>query len=266
MKRTLIVLLAIALLHTKPNFAQMPAGFSWIGPQSDKVTMTIVHRALKIGPYTAIRKVGVQYGFALVLTTSRESESETDRWSIHNVALASGNARILVSGYRVRVLDWIGTTSPELALAYYDCWGCEAATLFTTLHCEKGLGWTARWPNKNGSTDSPQPGAVMSYGDAGEPYDDNEVDQVFAVVSQPDGSFAAGSWFHSRNTKTGKTENDVEKYSIDPATGEERIEKLSGARSLEWRRRICSPPNSQIKVMIGQNSKACQNVLKTKAP
>jgi hypothetical protein len=120
----------------------------------------------------------------------------------------------------------------------------------------------ARWPNKVTDSNYPQPGAVVSYGDAGELYDDNDVDQIFVVVSQPNGSFAAGRWFHSRNTNTGKIDNDVEKYFIDSATREDRVEKLSGARSLEWRREICTPSNALlIKASIGQNSRSCRRVL-----
>jgi hypothetical protein len=120
----------------------------------------------------------------------------------------------------------------------------------------------ARWPNKTPDANYPQPGAVVSYGDAGEPYDDDMVDQVFAVVLQPNGGFAAGSWFHSRNTKTGKVSNDVEKFYIDLTTGEDRVEQLSGERSLEWRREICTPSNVLlIKASIGQNSKSCRRVL-----
>jgi hypothetical protein len=173
---------------------------------------------------------------------------------------------ILVSGYKVKLLDWVGKSSPELAITYYDCWGCEAATLFSTLHYIKGVGWSARWPNKTVDPNYPQPGAVVSYGDAGEPYDDDVVDQVFAVVSQPNGGFAAGSWFHSRDTKTGKIDNDVEKYSFDPATGEDLIEKLTGSQSLAWRREICASSNALIKAGIGQNLKSCQKVLEQNHP
>jgi len=227
--------------------------------------MKIVHRALKSEPHTSIHKVGVEDGFAIVLTTIHEDE-DSYRWSIYSLSLVTGRMRILVSGYKVKLLDWVGKSSPELAITYYDCWGCEAATLFSTLHYIKGVGWRARWPNKTVDPNYPQPGAVVSYGDAGEPYDDNVVDQVFAVVSQPNGGFAAGRWFHSRDTKTGKIDNDVEKYSFDPATGEDHVEKLTGSQSLAWRREICTPSYALIKASIGQDSKACQKVLEQKHP
>jgi hypothetical protein len=167
-----------------------------------------------------------------------------------------------VSGYKVKLLDWVGKNHPELAISYYDCWGCEAATLFTTLHFTKGTGRSARWQNKTVDPHYPQPGAVVSYGDAGEPYDDDVVNQVFAVVSQPNGDFAAGSWFHSRDTKTGKIDDDVKRYFFDPATSKDRVEKLTGAQSLAWRREICTPSNALVKANIGQDSKLCRNILR----
>jgi len=261
MKRARIILLVFPLLMTIQTFAQASTGFSWIKPETDKATMAVVRHALKLNAYTSLRKVGIVDRFAIVMTTSHE-EGDADQWSIYSLSLATRKSRILVSGYRVTVLDWIGTNSPELAITYFDCWGCEAATLFTTLHYKKDIGWMARWPNKTPDANYPQPGAVVSYGDAGEPYDDDMVDQVFSVVLQPNGGFAAGSWFHSRNTKTGKVSNDVEKFYIDLTTGEDRVEQLSGERSLEWRREICTPSNVLlIKASIGQNSKSCRRVL-----
>jgi hypothetical protein len=264
MKKSLIYFAVLAFLM-KPVFAQRPSGFSWIDTASDKATMNIVHHALKINSQTSIRKVGVEEGFALVLTTFHDDE-DSDRWSIYNISLHTGQASILVSGFKVKLLDWIGKNSPELAIKYYDCWGCEAATLFTTLYFRNGLGWNARWHNKTVDPNSPQPGAVVSYGDAGEPYDDDAVDQVFAVVSQANGGFAAGSWFHSRDTKTGKIDDDVEKYSFDLVTSKDRVEKLIGAQSLAWRREICTPSNALIKASVGQDSKSCRRILGIPSP
>jgi hypothetical protein len=241
--------------------AKTPEGFSWVNPQSDKATMVAVRHAIKASSHTSIRRVGVEGGSAIVMTTFRESGEEADHWSIYNVTLATNKTRMLVSGYRVKVLDWIGSTSPELAVAYYDCWGCEAATLFTTIRFTKGTGWGARWPNKKGNAGYPQPGAIVSYGDAGEPYDDNDVDQIFAVVYQPDGGFSVGSWFHSRDTKSGKIDDDVERYSIDPATGEDRVERLIGDPALKWEHELCSQSNTPVGPNIGQSSKACRRVL-----
>ncbi len=266
MRRALVFLLAIPMISAVPSSAKTPEGFSWVDPQSDKATIAAIRHALKASSYTSIRRVGVEGDSAIVMTTFRESGEEADHWSIYNVTLATNKAEMLVSGYRVKVLDWIGSTTPELAIAYYDCWGCEAATLFTTIHFTKGTGWRARWPNKKGNADYPQPGAIVSYGDAGEPYDDNDVDQIFAVVNQPDGGFAVGSWFHSRDIKRGKINDDVERYSIDPTTGEDHVERLTGDSALKWERELCSQSNTPAGPNIGQSSKACRRALTSQSP
>jgi len=231
--------------------------------------MTAVRHALHDASITAIREVGVEDGFALVMTASREAGAPThdyDSWSIYNISLKTGRSQLLVFGYGVKLLDWIGPAKNELAMTYYDCWECEPATVFTTLHFAKGSGWSARWPEKKQNAENPQPGAVALMTDVGDPYDDDDVDQVFAVVKQPGNSFAVGSWFHSRNSKTGKIDDDVERYSIDSATGKDRVEKLGGQAALNWERRICAPSNIVIQPAMGQDSKACRSVLRTVVP
>jgi hypothetical protein len=96
---------------------------------------------------------------------------------------------------------------------------------------------------------------------------DEEVDVVFAVVStQKNGfGFAAGSWVQSRNSKTKKIVEDVVRYSIDPATGEDRVEKLSGQAALRWEAEICDSHETMIRSGSGQDSKACRSVLKRPA-
>src|SRR5271155_2632148 len=176
--------------------AQLPKGFSWANLEADTKAMSVVHHALRDTSVTAIREVGIEGDYALVMTASRENGAPTpdyDLWSIYNVSLSDGTSQILVSGYGVRLLDWIGSQKDELAITYYDCWECEPATIFTTLRFRAGSGWKARWPNKTQEVSSPQPGAVALMCGVGDPYDDNVVDQVFAVVSDPNGGYAAGS-------------------------------------------------------------------------
>ena len=81
--------------------------------ESDKTTMAIVRRALHDPTITSIREVGMKGGFALVMIASGECGAPTpdyDRWTIYNVALRIGSGRVLVSGYGVKLLDWIGST------------------------------------------------------------------------------------------------------------------------------------------------------------
>jgi hypothetical protein len=99
--------------------------------------------------------------------------------------------------------------------------------------------------------------------DVGDPYDDNVVDQVFAVVKQPNDRFAVGNWIHTRNSKTGKIDDAVVRYSIDPTTAEDRVEELTGPAALSWERQICNPSNLLIQPSNGQDSKSCRRILQT---
>jgi hypothetical protein len=259
-----VLVSSIFLLLAPFAHANSPAEFSWVNLETDTTTMATVRHALHDKSITAIREVGVEDGFALVMTASRESDAPTpdyDRWTIYNVALRTGTSRVLVSGYGVKLLDWIGLKNSELAITYYDCWECEAATLFTTLRFKTGAGWRARWINKVHDANYPQPGGVVLMTDVGDPYDDNVVDQVFAVVKQPNDRFAVGNWTHTRNIKTGKIDDAVVRYSIDPTTDEDRVEELTGQVALSWERQICNPKNLVIQPSNGQDSKSCGRVL-----
>jgi hypothetical protein len=155
-------------------------------------------------------------------------------------------------------MNWVGRNDNELAIKYYSCAACATTTLFTTLHFTKGVGWQARWQNDTQTTEYPQPGALAldsNEGDLG-----SKIEQVFAVVSQPNHGFAVGTWYHAQNAKTHKIIDDVRRYSIDPNTGIERSEHLLGQAALNWERAICTPSNFVIPG-IGQNLKMCRIVL-----
>jgi hypothetical protein len=264
--RIIPVLLAVLTLPVQLSRADTPPGFSWVNLETNSAVMTAVRGALHDTSITAIREVGVEDGFALVMTASRESGAPTpdfDQWTLYNVSLSSRKSQVLVSGYGVQLLDWIGSKQDELAIAYYDCWECEAARLFTTLHFKTGVGWRARWANKIADWSHPQPGILMSTSDVPDSLEE-EVDIVFAVVStQENGSdFAVGSWVQSRSPKSKSVVEDVVRYSIDPATGEDRKEKLSGQEALKWEAEICDGHKVMLRPNSGQDSKACRTVLK----
>lgn len=267
MKGTTVLVSMLFLVLVPPCLSDVPSGFSWINIESDKTIMAAVRRALHDASITAIREVGVEDGFALVMTASREASApipDDDRWSIYNISLTTGESRILVSGYGVKLLDWIGATNDELAITYYDCWECEAATLFTTLRFKKRVGWVARWPNESPHDSTyPQPGALVLITDVRDPYEGYDVDQVFAVVAEPNDNFAVGSWVHSRNSKSGKSDDNVARYSIDPATKDDHVEKLKGNAALGWERELCTQSKILIQPSIGQKSKACRAVVRT---
>jgi hypothetical protein len=270
MRRTLTIASIFLFLFAKSSHAQLPSNFSWINIESDKKTMPIVRRALRDQRINAIREVGVKDGFALVITTSRQPDEPTpdyDDWTVFSMNLSSGESRQLLGGYGLKLLEWIGPNNEELAVSYFDCWECEADTLLTTIHLVPGSGWQPRWANKSNSPAGPPlPGAVVDIGDMGMPYDDNDVDQIYAFVKQPENGFAIGTWTYSRNTVTGKIEQDVERYSIDSKTGKDRTEKLTGQAALDWKRVICNPANVLTQASSGQDSKTCRRIRPKPAP
>ncbi len=268
MKQRLTLLCSTVLLLSQFGRAQLPNGFSWVNIESNRDTMARVRAALRDPSITAIREVGLRGNFALVMTASREVGAPTpdyDQWSIYNISLKTSTAQVLVFGNGVRLLDWFGTSNDELAITYYDCWECEATAVFTTIRFEPGFGWRACWQSKSKDVRFPQPGVVVRMTDVGDPYDDDELDQIFAVVAQPAGGFAVGSWAHSRNTKTGNIEDDVERYSFDKESGKDRIEKLSGTPAVAWERIICIESNVVAQPSFGQDSASCRRVLRNAA-
>jgi hypothetical protein len=267
--RAFIFVSVLFLSVAEISRAELPGGFSWIDLESDQATMSMVRHALHDSSITAIREVGVEDGSALVMTTSREAGAPTpdyDRWTIYDISLKTGKSQVLVSGYGIKLIDWIGQAHDELAITFDNCWECEPSTVFTTLHFTKGLGWRARWPNKPHDPRYPEPGATVLMTGVGPPYDDDVVEQVFAVVRLPNNGFAAGSWVRWHYADIGKTEDDVERYSIDPATHEDRVEKLGGQAALKWEREICAESNILIQPSVGQNSRRCRAVLRSSVP
>ena len=270
MHRAKTLLLTSLLLLTRLSYAQLPANFTWINIESDQKVMPLIRRALHDPKITAIREVGVEDGYALVMTASRDKDDPTpdyDSWTIYDISLTTGSSRVLFGGYGVKLLGWVGRGASELTVSYYTCWECEPETLLTAVHFVKGNGWQARWPNKTTNPASiALPGAIVDIGDMGAPYDDNDVDQIYAIVKQPDDGFAIGTWAHSRNTVTGKVDDDVERYSIDPKTGADRVQTLTGPAARVWKREICTQSNILIEPSAGQDSNACRAILKPTAP
>jgi hypothetical protein len=266
-KLTTFVSGLLALICSSVCRANTPQGFSWINLESDKATMAQVRRSFLDPSMTAIREVGVQGGFALVMIVSREDGAPTpdyDQWSIYNLSLKTGEKHLLISGYGVRLLEWIGTKKNELAVTYYDCWECEPATLFTTLRFSSNDGWSARWLNKTQSTPFPQPGAILNMTDAGDAFDGEDTQQIYAILSQPNGEFAVGTWLRLRNLKSGKLLEDVERCSINPTTQADVHTKLNGKVAVLWERELCEESKILMAPSGGQKSAACRMLVKAR--
>jgi hypothetical protein len=82
MKKTSIIASTIFLLLAPFSHADTPPGFFWTNLETDKTTMTEVRHALHDASITAIREVGVEEGFALVMTTSRKAGAPTPDYDL----------------------------------------------------------------------------------------------------------------------------------------------------------------------------------------
>ncbi len=266
MQRIQPALIAFLLLLAVSAHAQLPANFSWINIESDQKVMPIVRSALHDANLKAISKVGIETGYALVITQTHDDgvdNPDNDLWKIYSVSMSTGKASLLVAGYGVKILTWLSPTRDELAITYDECWGCEPATLFTTFRLVKDRGWQARWLQEKADPNEPQPGAVLIYPEEGgeSPQDA----QIYAIVKQPNDNFAVGNWMHSRNEK-GKFDDQLIRYSIDPATGVEKAELLKGPAALAWKRELCTQANILIQPSAGQDSNLCRAALKIVPP
>src|SRR5215813_10516332 len=166
-------------------WAQMPTGFHWVNFKQEPDTVARIAKVLQAENYSAIREIGVVTDFALVFTTEREPEwttPEGDMWTVYSISIQTAKFQKLLSGYSVRMVTWLKFVpghDGDLGITYLDCYECEAATLFTAFHYKPKEGWQVRWPSKEPDH---LPGILFMSSDAGVPYTDDDVDQVWAVM------------------------------------------------------------------------------------
>jgi hypothetical protein len=246
--------------------SQMPDGFHWVDFKKEASTVSDVEQALKAENYTAIREIGLSDGFALVLAVWREpgqSTPEGDQWLVYSVSTRDWKAQTLLSGYNLQIRDWITfqrNTRPDIAIVYLDCWECEPASLFTALHYDPHDGWRARWVNEKNPQ---QPGIPFLFTDVGDPYTNEDVDQVFAVFTRGDNVASVGTWYHARDLSTGKVSESVSRYSVDASTGKDNEAGLKGQEASKWIVQLCKADGSSSSVLEGQSSRGCKRVLST---
>jgi len=267
LRSNLSVGLLTLLLVSGRSQSQTPAGFHWVNFKQDTSTVSKVEHVLKDEDYTAIREIGVAGSFALVMTVQREPEVTTfdgDMWRVYNVSMKTGTFKILLVGYKLQVKDWIAFQSAgaqDLGVVYMDCWECEPASLFTALHYDFTKGWSARWNNEKDST---HPGITIRITDVGDPYTNEDVDQVFAVLVPEHGAASAGTWYYSKDLSTGKITESVTKFWVDQATGKDRSVELIGADARSWEVTLCKPGHSPFGLHEGQATQACKRTLSAK--
>lgn len=261
------MLVPISLFLLAPTFAhcQAPDGFRWVNFKQDSATLSKVEQALKPEAYSAIREIGILGDFALVMTAKRGPDQPSplgDEWNVYNVSTKTWNITSLIVGYNLEIKDWISfqpDTIPDLGVVYLDCWECEPASLFTALRFEQQNGWRARWLSKETSK---QPGIVLGVTNVGDPYTDEDVDQVFAVIAPRSRAASVGTWYHSRDLASGKITNVISKFFVDPVSGKDRSTVLTGRDGLEWERRLCKVgPDFLSGLFGGQENRACKKVV-----
>lgn len=264
---SLVKLLLVLVSISATACGQMPASFHWVDFRRDTATVQKVEQALTAEDYSAIREIGVADGFALVMAVRRGSGQdipEGDQWLVYNISTKSWKAQTLLTGYRLEIKSWISFSSPEqqdLGIVYLDCWECEPASLFTAFHYDSRNGWRARWANKENLK---QPGIVFLVTDVGDPYTNEDVDQVFALLSPHDSIASVGTWYHSRDLATGKVADGVARFSVDPSTGKDKSTVLTGMEAKEWELKLCKAADSPSGLAIGQSSRACKGLLSAK--
>ena len=267
--RLISALVGLLFCPSVPAVAQdqVPTGFHWVNFKREGSTVLKIEQALKDEDYAAIREIGLTDSFALVMTVQRESGQTTfygDAWRVYNVSTKTWDFQSLIYGYDLEVKDWIRFQShraQDLGVVYKDCWECEPASLFTALHYDPQKGWRARWSNDK---DPSHPGITIEITDVGDPYTNEDVDQVFAVFAPQDGIATVGTWYHSRELATGKISENATKFWVDQPTGQDRSAELRGSEAKTWEVKLCSAKGSPYGLHQGQSSPTCRRIARVK--
>jgi hypothetical protein len=254
--------IAAALTATTSASAQQaPDTFHWVDfhAQSDQSVIVWVTRALQGEKWTAIREIGVEYDAALVVTTLRsspEAAANEDTFAIWSVSLTDHLVTPLIKGVNLRWTDWLHFAkgaATEPGVLYEDCADCAATTYFTAFHYDISRhAWAARW---------------MSGGQGvpvwrGDPPAGVAWTQVFAVMAAPDGIELVGTWNHLDNVAQKTAEDYVYRYDLDPWSGLERTQHLSGNQAEGMKMRLCRAEDAVPRLARGQDSPLCQQYVK----
>ncbi|HUX45038.1 MAG TPA: hypothetical protein VMV57_09840 [Terracidiphilus sp.] len=255
-----VAVVAVAVAASSPLFAQQgPEDFHWVDfhSQADQSVIVWVTRALQSEKWTAIREIGVRYDAALVVTTLRSSAQSApneDTFAIWSVSLTSHLVTPLLKGVNLRWADWLhylpGKTEP--AILYDNCYDCPADTYLTSFYYDIGHHtWTARWMHGGQGlhlwSASPPPGVEWT--------------QVYAVMAQDNGSESVGTWNHFDYGSHKPAADYVYQYDLDPVSGLERVQQLTGKQAQNMELRLCSGATSVRGLAQGQDSPLCQETV-----
>ena len=258
----LSLLIAASLAAAAPLSAQQaPEQFRWIDFHSakDQDIVVWVTRSLVVENWSAIREIGVEYDTALVVTTRRatpQSPANADTFTVWSVSLTNHGITPLIRGVNLRWLDWMrfADGAPEELTALYDnCQECAANTYFTAFHYDVSQrAWAARW--MRGGQGVPVWSANTPAGVAWT--------QVYAGLAEPNGRELIGTWNHFDYGKQKDADDFVYRYDLDPFSGLERTQLLSGKDADAMKLRLCSTEGSLPGLARGQDSPLCQPIAK----
>jgi hypothetical protein len=217
-----------------------------------------VTRSLEPEKWTAIREIAVEYDAALVVTALRatpQSAATADTFTVWSVSLVNHGVTPLIAGANLRWLDWMrfADGAPmELGALYDSCNECAADTYFTAFHYDIAQrGWAARWmrggqgvPLWSGNAPS---GVTWT--------------QVYAGVAEPNGREWLGTWNRFDYGKAKKPEDYVYRYDLDPFSGLERTQLLSGKEAEAVRQKLCSGQGAIPGLARGQDAPLCQEIV-----
>jgi len=253
-------LIAAMLAVAAPLSAQQPDPFRWMDFHSakDQDIIVWVTRSLEPEKWTAIREIGVQYDAALVVTTLRatpQSPANADTFAVWSVSLTNHLLTPILKGVNLRWLDWMTLADggpQELAALYDSCGECAADTYFTAFHYDmRAHLWAARW--MRGGQGAPIWTANAPAGVAWT--------QIYAGLAEPNGRELVGTWNHFDYGKEKPAEDFVYRYDLDPFSGLERTQLLSGKDADAMKLRLCRGQDALPGLARGQDAPLCQQLV-----
>jgi hypothetical protein len=86
--------------------------------------------------------------------------------------------------------------------------------------------------------------------------------QVYAFMNEPNGRQLIATWNHFDHGPNDPSGDSVFRYDLDPVSGLERTQLLSGKEAEAMKQRLCSAQNVVPGLERGQDSPLCQQTLK----
>lgn len=243
MLRPVSLLVAAFVLVATACAQQAPEGFRWIDfhAPEDQPVVVWVQRSLSTEKWSAIREIAVEYDAALVITSLRnnpQAPPSADQQTVWTVSLTEHTAHPLVTGYHLRLADWLALSPGhprELGALYDSCQDCAADTSFTAFYYDlRTHGWNSRW--MRGTLAAPVHAATPPAGVV--------VSELAVLLANPDGRQFLATWSHLDYGKAREAEDYLYQYDVDPFSLLDRTQVISGKAADAFRQKICAAPQS----------------------